>query len=79
MKEIDFAKFKVDLIKKPKDMRDHKEYIPNVDKFSNFFELLDEDRLNMPYINAHSQKNRKVAPVRSKFRAGKSRKACPQT
>ena len=62
VKEIDFAKFKVDLIKKPKDMRDHKEYIPNVDKFSNFFELLDEDRLNMPYINAHSQKNRKYQP-----------------
>ena len=62
VKEINYNKFKVELIKKPKDMSSHKDYIPNVEKISNFFELTEEDKLNIPYINTHSQKNRKYQP-----------------
>ena len=62
VKNIDYQKFKVDLVNNPKEMSSHKEYIPNVDNLSVFFELTDEDKLNLPYINAHSQKNRKYKP-----------------
>ena len=62
VKSIDYTKFKVDLVNSPKEMSSHKEYIPNVDNLSVFFELTDEDKLNLPYINAHSQKNRKYKP-----------------
>ena len=61
VKEIDPNKFKVDLLTKPKDMRTHKDYLPT-EGLSEFFDLVDEDKLNMPYINAHSQKNRKYQP-----------------
>lgn len=56
VKSIDYIQFKVDLMKKQKDMLDHKEYLPNIVSIQSFFELTDEDRLNIPYINAHSQK-----------------------
>jgi ribosomal protein S1 len=59
IKNIDYTNYKVDLMTKPSEMRTHKNYIPNVEQLSNFFELTDEDRLNIPYINAHSQKNKK--------------------
>lgn len=56
VKSIDYIQFKVDLMKKQKDMLDHKEYLLNIVSIQSFFELTDEDRLNIPYINAHSQK-----------------------
>ena len=62
IKNIDYRNYKVDLMTKPSEMRTHKNYIPNVEQLSNFFELTDEDRLNLPYINAHSQKNKKYQP-----------------
>jgi len=62
IKNIDYTNYKVDLMTKPSEMRTHKNYIPNVEQLSNFFELTDEDRLNIPYINAHSQKNKKYQP-----------------
>ena len=62
IKSIDFTNYKADLITKPSEMRTHKKYIPNVEELSNFFELTDEDKLNLPYINAHSQKNKKYQP-----------------
>ena len=62
VKDIDTTKFKVDLLTKPKDMKTHKDYIPEVDKLSNFFIVTEEDKENTAYINAHSQKNRKYQP-----------------
>ena len=62
VKDIDYNKFKADLTKKPQDMSSHKDYIPNPEKIASFFDFTDEDKLNMPYINAHSQKNRKYQP-----------------
>ena len=62
IKSIDYTNYKADLMTKPSEMRTHKNYIPNVEQLSNFFELTDEDKLNLPYINAHSQKNRKYKP-----------------
>ena len=62
VKEIDTTKFKVDLLTKPNDLRTHQNYIPEIDKLSNFFTMTEEDKLNTSYINAHSQKNRKYQP-----------------
>ena len=62
IKSIDYTNYKADLMTKPSEMRTHKNYIPNVELLSNFFELTDEDKLNLPYINAHSQKNKKYQP-----------------
>ena len=62
IKNIDYNNYKVDLMTKPSEMSTHKNYIPNVEQLSNFFELTDEDKLNMAYINAHSKKNKKYQP-----------------
>jgi hypothetical protein len=59
---IDYTKHKADLIIRPSVMSSHYDFIPNVEVYSNFFELTDEDKKNMSYINAHSQKNRKYQP-----------------
>ena len=67
IKSIDVNNYKVDLMTKPSEMRSHKDYIPNVEEISNFFELTEEDKLNLPYINAHSQKNKKYQPRNIKF------------
>ena len=67
IKNIDYQNYKADLMTKPSEMRSHKAYIPNVEEISNFFELTEEDKLNMPYINAHSQKNKKYQPRNIKF------------
>ena len=67
IKNIDYLNFKADLMTKQSEMISHKNYIPNVEKISNFFELTDEDKKNMPYINAHSQKNKKYQPRNIKY------------
>jgi len=67
IKSIDSTNYKADLMTKPSEMRSHKDYIPNVEEISNFFELTEEDKLNLPYINAHSQKNKKYQPRNIKF------------
>jgi len=67
IKSIDCNNYKADLITRPSEMISHKNYIPNVEKISNFFELTDEDKKNIPYINAHSQKNKKYQPRNIKF------------
>ena len=67
IKSIDYKNYKADLMTKPSGMRSHKDYIPNVDAISNFFELTEEDKLNLPYINAHMQKNKKYQPRNIKF------------
>ena len=59
IKSIGYSNYKVDLITKPSEMRTHKDYIPNVQEISTCFEITEEDKMNMPYINAHSQKNKK--------------------
>ena len=61
IKAIDPNKFKIDLSMKPNEMRTFKEQTP-VEGISEFFEITEEDTLNMPYINAHSQKNLKYQP-----------------
>ena len=67
IKTIDYNTYKVDLVTKPSEMISHKRYIPNLDKIQNFFELKDEDKKNIPYINAHSQKHKKYQPRNIKF------------
>ena len=67
IKTIDPVNYKADLVTKPSEMISHKNYIPNVEKISSFFELKEEDEKNMPYINAHSQKNKKYQPRNIKF------------
>lgn len=67
IKSIEYKSYKADLMTKPSEMINHKNYIPDVDKISNFFELTDEDKKNMSYINAHSQKYKKYQPRNIKF------------
>ena len=62
VKKIDYNKFRATLTNNPQDMSSHKKYIPNPEKIESFFDLVDEDILNMPYINAQSQKNMKYQP-----------------
>ena len=67
IKTIDYNNYKVDLVTKPSEMISHKNYIPNIDKIQSFFDLTEEDEQNIPYINAHSQKNKKYQPRNIKF------------
>ena len=67
IKTIDYNNYKADLMTKPSEMVSHKNYIPNVEKIQNFFVITDEDEKNIPYINAHSQKNKKYQPRNIKF------------
>ena len=67
IKTIDYNNYKADLMTKPSEMISHKNYIPNVEKIQNFFVITEEDEKNIPYINAHSQKNKKYQPRNIKF------------
>ena len=67
IKSINYNEYKVDLMTKPSEMISHKRYIPNLDKIQSFFELKDEDKANIPYINAHSQSTKKYQPRNIKF------------
>ena len=67
IKTIDYNNYKVDLVTKPSEMISHKKYIPNLEKISSFFDLTEEDEQNIPYINSHSQKNKKYQPRSIKF------------
>ena len=62
VKNIEPSKFKIDLVKNPKNMMNNLDSYINLDSLSNFFEIKDEDKLNMQYVNSHSQKNRKYQP-----------------
>ena len=67
VKNIDFNKYKSDLMTKPSEMESHKNYIPNVDELRNFFEYTEDDKKNISYINLHSQKNQKYQPRDIKY------------
>ena len=63
VKKIESSNYKIDLVQKPSIMRDNfKTNDSNADSLRNYFDLKEEDKLNMKYINAHSQKNRKYQP-----------------
>ena len=53
---IDYTKHKADLIIRPSVMSSHYDFIPNVEVYSNFFELTDEEKLEYLFDNTRELK-----------------------